>query len=282
MRKRAIFNSTHWAKEDTAEARYVSRLALTAAIYSALSEKVGRGEAFRVVSKIVLPIGCCEQWDNLRSLGIEDKNGIERLKKFYGFMGKGGSGQFVRRELVEDSDALLHYEVRECPFVRFYEDVGMLELATLFCKVDKAFFPAAIPDYEFSRGDTWENTAAYKKDHCVFRFEKKRSLVDEEYISETPLLDFIHPEIQMLFEELDLPYKPDGKKIGLSYEYVKREIRADRSTGERKPASKVLRGQHGQNDSIYGLASCWRDSLPRPFRHHERGDSNLGGGPLPG
>jgi len=247
MRKRAMFSSTHWAKEDTAEAQFVNRLALPAAIYLTLSEKVGRGEALRVVSKIVVPVGCCEQWDNLRSLGIEDKKGIERLRKFYDFMGEGGSGQFVRRELVEDSDELLHYEVRDCLFVRFYEQVGMLELATLFCKVDKAFFPTAIPDYGFSRGDSWKNTAAYRKDHCVFRFEEKKSPVGGKCISETPLLDFTHPEIQMLFEELDLPYKPDGRKISLSYEYVKREIRAGSGAGERIPASKVLQERRGDS-----------------------------------
>jgi hypothetical protein len=247
MRGRAIFNSTHWAKQDTAEAQYASRLALPAAIYSILSEKVGRGEAFRVISEIVVPIGCCEQWDNLRSLGIEDKKGIERLRAFYDFMGESGVGQFVHRKLLEDNDELLRYEVRDCLFVHFYEQLGMLELATLFCKVDRAFFPAAIPNYEFSRGDSWKNTAAYGKDHCVFRFEKKKSPVGEKYISKTPLLDFTLPRIQMLFEELDLAYKPDGKKIGLSYEYVKREIRAGHSAGKRKPASKVLQKRRGDS-----------------------------------
>ena len=247
IRKRVIFNSTHWARQNTVEARFASRLAFTAAVYSVLSEMFDRDEAFRIVSKIIVPIGACEQWDNLRSLDVENKNGIERLGKFYDFMGEGGSGQFVRRKLVERSDKLLQFEVRECLFARFFEQVGMLELATLLCKVDRAFFPTAIPDYEFSRNDSWENTAAYKKDHCEFKFEKKNSFVDEKYIRETLLLDFTHPGIQMLYEDLDLPYKTDEKKINFIYEYVKREIKAANSAGKIKPASKVLKQRRGSN-----------------------------------
>ncbi len=249
MKRGALFRSTHWAKENTAESRYVSRLAPIAGLYRILSERVGRGEAFRIVSRMAVPIGVCEQWDNLRSLGIEGKRGIERLRAFYDFMGEGGSGQFVTRELVAESREHVQYEVQDCPFARFFKEVGMLELATLFCKVDRAFFPSAIPDYEFSRGDSWGNTSAYRKDHCVFSFTMKGNPPDERYIEETRLLDYTHPAIQMLYEELDLPYRSDREKISHFYEYVRREIRPLRHTGKRKPASMILRKHRGDDIS---------------------------------
>jgi hypothetical protein len=247
IKKPALFKSTHWEKENSAESRYVSRLAPIASLYRILSERVGRGEAFRIVSRMAVPIGVCEQWDNLRSLGIEGKRGIERLRAFYDFMGEGGSGQFVTRELVEESGEHLHYEVQDCPFARFFAEVGMLELATLFCKVDKAFFPSAIPDYEFSRGNSWGNTSAYRKEHCVFSFKKKRNPPDERYIRETPLLDYTQPAIQILVEELDLPYRSDREKISHFYEYVRREIRPVRHAKKRKPASTILRKHRGDD-----------------------------------
>lgn len=249
MKKGALFRSTHWAKENTAESRYVRRLAPIASLYSILSERVGRGEAFRIVSRMAVPIGVCEQWDNLRSLGIEGKRGIERLRAFYDFMGEGGSGQFVTRELVAESSECIQYEVRDCPFARFFREVGMLELATLLCKVDRAFFPSAIPDYEFSRGDSWGNTSAYRKEHCVFRFARKDNPPDEPYIRETRLLDYTHPAIQMLVEELDLPYRSDREKISHLYEYVRREIRPVRYTRKRRPASMILRKHRGDDIS---------------------------------
>ena len=46
-------------------------------------------------------------------------------------------------------------------------------LGKLFCEVDREFFPEAFPDFRFHRGDSWDNTIAYGKDHCDFIFEKK-------------------------------------------------------------------------------------------------------------
>ena len=74
---------------------------------------------------------------------------------------------------IKQDDNILHYEVRNCIFARFYKETGTPELTQLFCEVDKEFFPKAFPGIKFHRGDSWENTIAYGKDHCEFIFEKK-------------------------------------------------------------------------------------------------------------
>ena len=247
-KRRAIINQTQWAGERTKEARFVNRLGLVAGIYSVLSNWLGKEEAFRTVSRITVPIGVCEQWHNLKSLELAGKRGMDRLMAFYEFMGRDGSGQFVKRAMTQRSDELLEFEVRDCLFVRFFREIGMIELATLFCKVDKAFFPTAIPEYEFSRGDSFENTCAYGKEHCLFRFKRKTYLVDEVYLGETPLLDFTHPRIQMAYERLDLVYDTDQTKLGRFYEYVEREIEVVGENPVAKSASQVLKkGRGGRN-----------------------------------
>ncbi len=247
VKKRRIFSRTSWAGKETKESRYVQRLAPVAALYGILLKKMERGQAFRIMSEIIVAMGTCEQWENLRSLGVGDKTGIARLKAFYHFMGEGGSGQFVTRNLDTDSEKCLLYIVRDCPFARFFTEVGCPELASCFCKIDKAFFPAAIPDYEFSRENSWKNTSAYGRDHCIFKFTWKDS-PDDCYYRETPLLDYTHPSIQMLFERLDMPYRSDDEKISHFYEFVRRELRPVRgSQRNRKSASEILKKRKGDD-----------------------------------
>ncbi len=271
VKKRSLFKATRWAKENTEESRYVSRLAPLAALYKILSERVGRGEALRIAARMFVPIGVCEQWDNLHSLNIEGERGVKRLMAFYNFMGEGGSGQFVNRVLVEDSGEGIKYKVRDCPFTRFFKEVGMLELATCICKIDNAFFPSAIPDYDFSRDGSWENTSAYGKDHCIFCFIRKKNPPDERYMQKTPLLDYTHPHIQMLFEELNLPYRCDREKISHLYEYVRRGVRADRcakSVAKRRTASMVLRSRRGDDVSKTILFMALLRAAGIPCRAH--------------
>jgi hypothetical protein len=170
--KIAIFHNTHWANLKTRESKFAKRLSISAAIYLNLMNKYGKQRAFEIVKGILVPIGLNEQLNNLNSLELSDKNGMERLLAFYDFMGKGGVGQFVKRKIVQKDRQTLHYEVRDCFFARFYGETGTPELTKLFCEVDREFFPRAFPDFRFHRGSSFENTVAHGKDHRVFIFEK--------------------------------------------------------------------------------------------------------------
>jgi len=175
IRKRSIFKSTHWAEQRGVEAEFANRLCISTSIYLGLVERLGKDRAFEVMRRILVPIGCEEQLDNVDSLGVADKRGMDRLRAFYDFMGKGGVGSFVERTIIRKSDDVFHYEVRRCFFDRFYRELGMPELTKLFCEVDTEFFAEAFPEFRFHRGDSLENTVAYGKDHCVFIFERRDS-----------------------------------------------------------------------------------------------------------
>lgn len=274
MRKNSLLKGTRWLHDKSAEGKFVRRLSVLSSLYLILKERYDQGVAFKILGRIVVPAGCCEQWQNLKNLKVGNKRGYERLKIFYEFMGEGGSGQFVKRKLSSDTQKLVQYEVRECLFARFFKEMGMLEIASLFCKIDRSFFPTAIPDYGFSRGDSWENSAAYEKDHCVFRFEKTGKSIDEVYLQETQLLDYTNPGIQMIYEKLDLSYKSDEDKIGHFYEYVKSHIKTDYFNAKPKPASIVQKKGRGSDLDKTILFMAFLRAAGIPCRSHFINEDN--------
>jgi len=173
FKKRSIYKNTSWANRNDVEAQFARRLSISVAIYLELSKQMGKNLAFEVTRRIVVPIGVNEQVRNVESLGATDKEAIEQLLAFYGFMGIKGVGNFVNRRLLKADSNVLHYEVRNCFFARFYQETETPELTRLFCEVDTEFFPKAFPEFEFHRGASYENTIAYGRDHCTFIFERK-------------------------------------------------------------------------------------------------------------
>ncbi len=51
-------------------------------------------------------------------------------------------------------------------------------------------FTEAFPDLEFTRGDSWENTIAFGKDHCEYILEVKRASLSQMYPSSDLDQDF--------------------------------------------------------------------------------------------
>ncbi len=170
-RGNAIFQETHWSHEDGAEAEFARRVAFSSGLYLALKEKHGQPKALWIIRRILVPIGCMEQWENLRSLDLSGRPPMERLRSFYDFMGSQGVGQFVERRIIESGEDKLSYEVRGCLFKRFYDEAGTPELTRLFCDVDHEFFSEAFSEFTFHRGGSRENTEAYGEEHCKFMFE---------------------------------------------------------------------------------------------------------------
>ena len=169
----AIFRKTHWAKAKGGESEFVKRFSLASAVYVGLGGKIGKEKAFEVVKKILVPIGVNEQWNHLDSLHLSENTGMARLMAFHSLMDKKGAPQFNKREYVKQNGNICHFTITRCVFYDFFTDVGTPELTKLFCEVDSEFFPGAFPDFKFGRGNSWENTIAYGKDHCDFIFTKK-------------------------------------------------------------------------------------------------------------
>ena len=173
IRKRSVFNNTHWANEKGAESKFAKRLSISAAMYLNLKEKMIKERAFETMRKILVPIGCNEQWKHLESLKVFDNKPMKWLMAFNDLMDRKGAPQFNKREYVKQDDNICHFVITRCVFNDFFTEVGTPELTKLFCEVDKEFFPKAFTDFEFRRGSSWENTIAYGQDHCEFIFEKK-------------------------------------------------------------------------------------------------------------
>jgi hypothetical protein len=131
IRKRSVFKKTHWTNEKSDESEFAKRLAISAALYLQLMEKMSKEKAFEITEKIIVPIGCNEQINNVHSLKVSGKEPMEQLLVFYGFMGIGGVGRFVNRTIIDVNKNLLHYEVRNCFFARFYNEAGTPELKAL-------------------------------------------------------------------------------------------------------------------------------------------------------
>jgi len=173
VRGNDVFKKTHWAEVKDRESVFVKRFSLACAVYVGLLEKVGKEKAFAVVRNILVPIGLNEQWNHLNSLRLSEYTGMARLMAFNDLMDKKGAPQFNRREYVKQNTNICHFIITRCVFYDFFTEAGTPELTKLFCEVDREFFPEAFPDFSFGRGNSWENTIAYGKDHCDFIFEKK-------------------------------------------------------------------------------------------------------------
>lgn len=171
--QRAVFNNTHWAREKSEESEFAERLSIASAIYLNLVDKLGKEKAFEVMRKILVPISVNEQEGHLNSPDISNKKGMDRLAAFWDFTAKDGVGKFNQEAIIKQTSNVLHREVTNCFFARFYQETGTPELTKLFCDSDKEFYTKFFPDFEFHRGSSWENTIGYGKDRCTFIFEKK-------------------------------------------------------------------------------------------------------------
>ncbi len=175
IKKRGIFNKTHWARSKNPELKFVKRLSLVSALYLELQDKFGKEKAFEIAKRILVPIGCDEQMNHLKSLNLENKAPMERLMAFNNLMDEKGVLRFNRWEYIKHDENTCNFIIQRCIFHDFFTEVGTPELTKLFCEIDRRFFPKAFPEFEFHRNGSWENTLAYGKDHCEFVFERKMS-----------------------------------------------------------------------------------------------------------
>ncbi len=174
MRKRrAVLARTRWSEIAGPEADFVRRLSIAPALCNVLEARMGRDEAFEVMNDILISIGCREQWDHLNAMDPSDFDAMERLRAFNELMDREGTPRFNRREYVRQDENVCHFRITRCVFSDFFNEAGTPDLTKSFCEVDRRFFPEAFPDLTFHRGDSWENTIAYGRDHCEFVFERK-------------------------------------------------------------------------------------------------------------
>jgi hypothetical protein len=175
-RKKVILSETRWSTIPGSESEFVRRISLAPALYVELGKRIGREGAFEVMEDLLGSVGCNEQWEHLNDLDVVEETAMARLMAFNEHMDQAGTPRFNMREYVNQNERICHFVITRCIFHDFFTEVGTPELTKAFCEVDRRFFPEAFPDFRFHRGDSWENTIAYGKDHCEFIFEKKAVL----------------------------------------------------------------------------------------------------------
>jgi hypothetical protein len=123
LKRKGLFASTRWAKNAGAEAAFAKRLALIASVYRTLVEKSGREKAFSIIKRIVVPVGCSEQWAHFHSLGLSQEQGMGRLMKFHNLMDRKGAPQFNTRDYIKQNDTSCHFIITRCVFNDFFTEV---------------------------------------------------------------------------------------------------------------------------------------------------------------
>ena len=171
----AVFRMTHWAAPAISkeEARYPKSLSLAAGIYLGLEQKFGQQHALTVMRRMLVPTGEANSQQFFDTLDLSNLTGIQRFTEFKRKMGETPEHRYTQREYIRVDDTTCHYIIKRCLVHDFFVEAGTPELTRSFCDTDKAFFPSAFPDLEFNRGDSWENTMAFGKDHYVYIATKK-------------------------------------------------------------------------------------------------------------
>ena len=170
-RKNELFRNTQWSKAKGEEAEFVKRLPLVSAFYLELVCKSDAEKAINMMRRVIVPIGLNESMKGFRTIKNNYKTPMEHLIHYLDYVDEKGAGRFCNREYPKKNHHVCHRVVTKCPFHGFFSEVGTPELTQLFCEVDRVFYEKAFPELLFHRGDSWENTIAYGKDHCDFIFE---------------------------------------------------------------------------------------------------------------
>lgn len=171
----ALFRMTHWAAPAVTkeEARYPKSMSLAAGIYLGLKQKFGQERALAIMRRMLVPIGEANSRQFFDTLDLSNLSGIERFMVFKKKMEETPEHRYTQREYIRVDDTTCHYIIKRCLVYDFFSEVGTPELTRSFCDADQPFFLSAFPDLEFSRGDSWENTMAFGKDHCEYLTTKR-------------------------------------------------------------------------------------------------------------
>ncbi len=173
-----IFRKSHWSTQPAkdAEAVHVKHLALFSAIYLKLLDRFDRQIALEKYQRISMDFGFALQKQTYDSLPISHLSGIERFMAYRKRMDRSDADRFNQKEYLAVDHRSCHYVIKKCIAHDFFSEAGTPELTRFFCKGDELFFTEAFPDLEFTRGDSWENTIAFGKDHCEYILEVKVSV----------------------------------------------------------------------------------------------------------
>ena len=175
FQRNALFQKTHWSQSSPLvdEAKYVKDLTIIPTIYLQLEKKIGREKATQVIDRILEVTGDALYQPALELAAASEQSGIARFMAFRSKMDLSQADRFNKKTYLNVDDRSCHYILTKCLPNELFTELGIPELTRTVCKGDEKFFRKAFPDLVFSRGDSWENTMAYGKDHCEYQLTVK-------------------------------------------------------------------------------------------------------------
>lgn len=166
-----VFKNTHWASTPGEESKFVKRMAIAPAAYLKLSERFGKEKAYTVMERALVPVSVDDMQGFVGSSA--GMTAMERLLAFLEAYNTKGATQFNDKEVLQQDDSTCHFVVKRCVVWDFMQEAGTPGLTRIFCESDHVFFPKAFPEFEFTRGESRENTLAYGNSQCECLFKKK-------------------------------------------------------------------------------------------------------------
>ena len=134
-------------------------------VINALGDSFGRDEVLAVVRKTIVRIAREQGTD------LSQQMGGNSLKNFVDSLAYWTQDKALEIDVIEESEAVLSFNVTRCRYAELYESLGIREIGTTFsCTRDFALIEGFNPDISLERTQTIMEGAPY----CDFRYRRKK------------------------------------------------------------------------------------------------------------
>jgi len=148
-----------------------TQVAMIAAMYIILKEKVDTERALSTVQAIMIPVALSVQLGNFRY--AETERSFESLKKYHEMAISESPTRTNVKEIVESSDEKYHFRVKSCLHKGLFKRLGVPELTQIMCNVDNALYNIYCPDKVLFHRNGPGNTIFEGNEYCEFICENK-------------------------------------------------------------------------------------------------------------
>lgn len=152
------FKRINHQKPPSPEEKLTQRqMAPAVVLYLLLEQKFSRARALRIVSELSQRVGIAFLKYNVPEIQASQYRHLSRKQKLAKL--KQITKRFfnAKAELKLDSQDNFHFTVNVCYFARYAKELGLPELAPLFCASDKIYFDTYQPDVRLIRTVTLAN-----------------------------------------------------------------------------------------------------------------------------
>jgi hypothetical protein len=133
-------------------------------VIKALGDAFGRAEVLAVVRETIVRIA------RKQGAALSQQMGGNSLKHFVDSLAYWTQDHALEIDVIEESDAVLSFNVTRCRYAELYESLGIREIGTTFsCTRDFALIEGFNPEISLERTQTIMEGA----DYCDFRYRRR-------------------------------------------------------------------------------------------------------------